>query len=233
LRIRPAADVVELNVSDDGAGMDAETAAHAFELFYQAQQGPERRRGGLGIGLTLVRRIVELQGGGIEVASDGLGRGATFTLRLPAIPAPALAGSAEPAPQRDAASCRTRRVVIVEDSDDARASLQKILEQEGHTVHTAADGPTGLDVIAQLRPDVALIDIGLPGLDGYRLAKELRSTGHRTYLIALTGYGLAEDRSRAHDSGFDAHLTKPPSLDRLLALISSALPEATAGARAH
>jgi CheY-like chemotaxis protein len=115
-----------------------------------------------------------------------------------------------------------RHVVIVEDSEDTRVSLQKVLEQEGHTVHTAADGPSGFDVIAQVRPDVALIDIGLPGLDGYDLAQRVRSTGLRTYLIALTGYGLAEDRRRALASGFDAHMTKPPQMDRLLALVASA-----------
>jgi NO-binding membrane sensor protein with MHYT domain/CheY-like chemotaxis protein len=223
LRVGPGLDFVTLTVSDDGAGMDVETAARAFELFFQAQQGPERKRGGLGIGLTLVQRILELHGGGIEAASAGLGRGATFTIRVPAIAAPTLASNVSP--EQAAAASRVRRVVIVEDSEDTRVSLQKILEQEGHTVHTAADGPTGLDVIAQVRPDVALIDIGLPGIDGYRLARELRSTGLRTFLIALTGYGLPEDRSRAHDSGFDAHLTKPPPLERLLALVASALPE--------
>ncbi|HZF28378.1 MAG TPA: MHYT domain-containing protein [Gammaproteobacteria bacterium] len=219
VRVKALADAVELTVSDDGAGMDAETAARAFELFFQAQQGPERKRGGLGIGLTLARRIVELHGGTIEVASDGPGRGATFTLRLPTIAPPPL--TAAPA-QRDAAIRCARRVVIVEDSEDTRVSLQKLLEHEGHTVHTAPDGPSGFDAIAQLRPDVALIDIGLPGIDGYRLAEQLRSTGLRTYLIALTGYGLAEDRSRAHDSGFDAHLTKPPPMERLLALVAAA-----------
>jgi NO-binding membrane sensor protein with MHYT domain/CheY-like chemotaxis protein/two-component sensor histidine kinase len=217
VRVEARADAVALTVSDDGAGMDAETAARAFELFFQAQQGPERKRGGLGIGLTLVRRIVELHGGAIEVASDGLGKGATFTLRLPAVAQP----PAVAAMQRDAAARRARRVVIVEDSEDARVSLQKILEDEGHTVHTAADGPSGFDAIAHLQPDVALIDIGLPGLDGYVLAKRLRSTGLRTFLIALTGYGLAEDRRRAHDSGFDAHLTKPPPMDRLLELVAA------------
>jgi CheY-like chemotaxis protein len=222
-RVGPGLDFVTLTVSDNGAGMDVETAARAFELFFQAQQGPERKRGGLGIGLTLVQRILELHGGGIEAASAGLGRGATFTIRVPAIAAPTLASNVSP--EQAAAASRVRRVVIVEDSEDTRVSLQKILEQEGHTVHTAADGPTGLDVIAQVRPDVALIDIGLPGIDGYRLARELRSTGLRTFLIALTGYGLPEDRSRAHDSGFDAHLTKPPPLERLLALVASALPE--------
>ena len=216
LRIDANDDAAKLTVTDDGVGMHADTAAHVFELFFQAQQGPERTRGGLGIGLTLTRRIVELHGGAIEAASDGLGSGATFTVRLPVTVLPASIS----APADAAAQC-ARRVVIVEDSEDARVSLQRILEREGHTVHTAADGPSGFDAIAQLRPDVALIDIGLPGLDGYRLAEQLRSTGLRTYLIALTGYGLAEDRDRAHTSGFDAHLTKPPSMDRLLALVSA------------
>jgi CheY-like chemotaxis protein len=216
LRIDASDDAAKLTVTDDGVGMHADTAAHVFELFFQAQQGPERTRGGLGIGLTLTRRIVELHGGAIEAASEGLGSGATFTVRLPAVALPASASA--PA---DAGAQNARRVVIVEDSEDARVSLQRVLEREGHTVHTAADGPSGFDAIAQLRPDVALIDIGLPGLDGYRLAEQLRSTGLRTYLIALTGYGLAEDRTRAHASGFDAHLTKPPPMERLLALVSA------------
>jgi NO-binding membrane sensor protein with MHYT domain/CheY-like chemotaxis protein/nitrogen-specific signal transduction histidine kinase len=209
---------VELTVRDDGTGMDADTAARVFELFFQAQQGPERKRGGLGLGLTLARRIVELHGGTIEVASDGLGSGATFTIRLPAV-APLAEGAASPA---QTAAVSSRHVVIVEDSDDSRLSLQRILEQQGHTVHTAIDGHSGFEVIAQMRPDVAVIDIGLPGLDGYSLAEQLRSIGLRTYLIALTGYGLAEDRRRALASGFDAHVTKPPQMDRLLAMVASA-----------
>jgi len=210
---------IELAVSDDGVGMDAETAARVFELFFQAQQGPERKRGGLGLGLTLARRIVELHGGTIEAASDGPGTGATFSIRLPAI-APLVENSSR---QPSAKVGCARHVVIVEDSEDSRVSLQKILEQEGHTVHTAADGLSGFDVIARVRPDVALIDIGLPGLDGYGLAQQVRSNGLRTYLIALTGYGLAEDRRRALESGFDAHMTKPPQMERLLALVASGL----------
>jgi NO-binding membrane sensor protein with MHYT domain/CheY-like chemotaxis protein len=217
VRVDSQPDVVEITVSDDGAGMDAETAARAFELFYQAQQGPERKRGGLGLGLTLARRIVELHSGTIDVASEGPGAGATFTIRLPTI-----VPSAENAPGLQGLAGGTRQVVIVEDSDDARVSLQKILEQEGHTVHTAADGRRGFEVIAQVRPDVALIDIGLPGLDGYGLAEQVRSLGLQTYLIALTGYGLPEDRRRALASGFDTHMTKPPQMDRLLALVASA-----------
>ena len=218
VRVDARPDTVEITVRDDGTGMDAETAARVFELFFQAQQGPERKRGGLGLGLTLARRIVELHGGTIEVASDGLGSGATFTIRLPAV-APLAENAATPL---QAAACFSRHVVIVEDSDDSRLSLQKILEQEGHTVHTAIDGRSGFEVIAKMRPDVAVIDIGLPGLDGYGLAEQLRSVGLRTYLIALTGYGLAEDRRRALASGFDAHVTKPPQMDRLLAMVASA-----------
>ena len=215
LHVRALPGSAELTVSDDGVGMDDETAARVFELFFQAQQGPERKRGGLGIGLTLARRIVELHGGAIQVASDGMG--ATFKFRLPAVAAlPVTAPAA-----LDAVGARARRVVIVEDSEDARVSLQRILERAGHTVHTAADGPSGFDAIVELRPDVAIIDIGLPGLDGYRLAAQLRSMALRTYLIALTGYGRAEDRARAHESGFNEHLTKPPPMDRLLALVAS------------
>ena len=218
VRIEAVSDAVQMTVSDDGVGMSSDTVARAFDLFFQAQQGPERKRGGLGIGLTLARRIVELHGGAINVASDGRGMGTTFRLRLPTIAPPPPAVSV----QRDAAARKARRVVLVEDSDDARVSLKIILEQEGHIVHTAIDGPSGFDAIVYLEPDVALIDIGLPRLDGYQLAQQLRSRGLRTYLIAVTGYGLVQDRQRAYDSGFDAHFTKPPPMDRLLELVATA-----------
>jgi NO-binding membrane sensor protein with MHYT domain/CheY-like chemotaxis protein len=218
LRVTASGGEVVLTVADDGAGMDAETVARAFELFFQARREPDRGRGGLGIGLTLARRIVELHGGTIAAASDGPGRGATFTLRLPAIAAPraSAAAGAQAAPRA------ARQVVIVEDSADARLSLQMLLESEGHTVHTAIDGPTGLDTILQVQPDVALVDIGLPGLDGYGLAARLRSAGLDTYLVALTGYGRREDQARARDAGFDAHVTKPAPMDYLLRLVSEA-----------
>jgi CheY-like chemotaxis protein len=113
-------------------------------------------------------------------------------------------------------------VVIVEDLQDTRLTLQKVLQHEGHTVHTASDGPSGVTTILQLRPDVAVVDIGLPGLDGYHLARRVRSAGLSTYLVALTGYGMAEDQRRARDAGFDTHLTKPPSMPYLLKLVSEA-----------
>jgi diguanylate cyclase len=213
---------VALTVADNGAGMDAETAARVFDLFFQGHQDPDRKRGGLGIGLTLARRIVELHGGTLSAASDGPGRGATFTIRLPAVPAPRRAAVPRTLPERRA----TRQVVIVEDSPDAQLTLKKLLEEEGHTVYATSDGPSGLDAIMRLRPDVAVVDIGLPGLDGYNLAERLRHAGLDTYLVALTGYGLADDKRRARAAGFDVHLTKPPSMPLLLQLVS----EASAGA---
>jgi signal transduction histidine kinase/CheY-like chemotaxis protein len=217
--ISPRGDAVEIAVADDGDGMDPETAARVFELFYQAGQGPERKRGGLGIGLTLAKRIVDLHGGSIEVASAGPGWGATFTLRLPAIPAQS---SRRAGTQGAMLQGTSRRVVIVEDSEDARVSLQLVLEAEGHDVRTAADGPSGVDVITRWRPDVAVVDIGLPGMDGYGVASKVRAAGLRTPLVALTGYGLPEDKQRALNSGFDAHLTKPAAIEQLLSLIAAA-----------
>jgi diguanylate cyclase len=209
---------VTLTVRDDGVGMDAETAARAFELFFQARQEPARKKGGLGVGLTLARRIAELHGGSIEAASDGPGKGTTFTVVLPMVAAPR---AAEPV-RADAALRGARRVVIVEDAPDARLSLQLVLENAGHEVHAAEDGPSGFDAIVRLRPDVAFIDIGLPGLDGCRLAERLRASGVRTCLVALTGYGLDEDRQRTRDAGFDSHLAKPPQIPQLLKLVADA-----------
>lgn len=218
VRVDTHGELVEITVSDDGVGMDTETAVRAFELFFQAQQGPERKRGGLGLGLTLARRIIELHDGTITVSSDGPGTGTTFSIRLPA----ATPQSTSAATRGPAAPVTGRRVVLVEDMDDSRLGLQAIFEQEGHTVHTAADGRGGLDLISKVRPDVAVIDIGLPGLDGYELAERVRSLGLRIHLIALTGYGLPEDRRKAFASGFDAHLTKPPRMDHLLEMIATA-----------
>ena len=162
--------------------------------------------------------MVDMHGGTISGASEGRGRGATFAVSLPLIAAPRTARSGNAL----GGSASGRQIVIVEDSHDTRLSLQKILEHEGHTVHTAADGPSGLAAILQHRPDVALVDIGLPGLDGYGLAERLRLSGLRTYLVALTGYGLPEDKKRARTAGFDAHLTKPAAMDELIRLVSEA-----------
>ena len=207
---------VILSVSDDGEGMDPDTALRAFELFYQAHD-PSRPGKGLGIGLALVRRIVELHGGGVSVESSGPGTGAVFTARLPRIAAP---GRAQREEERRVAPRPARSVVLVEDAADARSTLHRLLEAEGHSVCIAADGESGLRAILERTPDVAIVDIGLPGLDGYEIARRARSAGTRAYLIALTGYGLAEDRLRAIAAGFDVHLTKPAEPANLLKLIA-------------
>jgi signal transduction histidine kinase len=207
-----------LRVTDNGIGIAPEMLSRVFELFAQGDQPMDRPAGGLGIGLTLSRRLVELHGGTITVESEGRGRGAQFTVRLPiervAAPAPP---PAAPAPER------RRSVLIVEDSDDAREALRLLLESLGHRVFEASDGQQGLTLALQHRPEVVLIDLGLPGLDGYEMAQALRSTpeGRTAALIAVTGYGQQDDRRRSKEAGFDAHLVKPVSLSLLSSLISA------------
>jgi PAS domain S-box-containing protein len=206
-----------LRVSDTGIGIAPEMLSRVFELFAQVEQPMDRSGGGLGIGLTLSRRLVEMHGGSIAATSEGHGRGAQFTVRLPV----ELAGTPSPAPpavDRD----RSRSILIVEDNDDARDSLRLLLEALGHRVIEAGDGPRGLALALNHQPEVVLIDLGLPGLDGYAVARALRSsaTGKTTALIAVTGYGQAEDRRRSKEAGFDAHLVKPVSQSLLSSLIA-------------
>jgi CheY-like chemotaxis protein len=180
----------------------------------------QRSKGGLGIGLTLVQRIVDMHGGSVAVTSDGIGKGATFAIRVQAI-----AQAQHMDTKNDAVVyAPQRRVLIVEDSQDARNSLRTILEMAGHTVMTAEDGPRGLQQLTRAKPDVALIDIGLPSMDGYELARRARSSGSRALLVALTGYGLSDDKNLARQAGFDAHMTKPAAVDSLLALIANTAP---------
>ena len=220
VQVRRDGDDALLTVSDTGIGLDPDSAAQVFDLFFQANQDMQRSKGGLGVGLTLVQRIVEMHGGTIRVVSEGPGKGATFTVRMRAI-----AHQPEPEATRSAPiRAIQRRVLIVEDSRDARDSLQAVLEIAGHTVAIAEDGLHGLEQLTRTNPDVALIDIGLPGIDGYEVARRARTSGSRTLLVALTGYGLPEDKSLAQQAGFDAHLTKPAQVDALLALIEQAEP---------
>jgi NO-binding membrane sensor protein with MHYT domain/CheY-like chemotaxis protein/nitrogen-specific signal transduction histidine kinase len=216
VRVGRAGEGVVLSVRDYGIGLEPQNAAQVFDLFFQVSQGMHRGKGGLGIGLTLVRRIVTLHGGEVNVSSEGIGKGALFTVRLPRIEAPALA----PSPAVPLPALSQREVLVIEDAEDARQSLRLFLEMHGHRVLTACDGATGLKTLVDRQPDLALIDIGLPELDGYEVAKRARSAGVRSRLVALTGYGLPEDRSRARRAGFDEHLTKPAAPERLLALLS-------------
>jgi signal transduction histidine kinase len=212
-----------LRVADDGIGIPAELLPHVFDPFFQAEHGLDRRQGGLGIGLTLVRRLVELHDGTIEATSDGPGRGAVFCMRLPSIPAPVPAPAAQRPPAAAAASCR---ILLVEDNADARETLRLCLELAGCSVICAEDGPSGVEAASAERPDVALVDIGLPGLDGYDVARLIREApgGKEIRLVALTGYGQAEDKRKAVEAGFDAHLVKPVAPERLLDLLSALEP---------
>jgi signal transduction histidine kinase len=211
-----------LMVSDTGIGVPVEALPRIFDLFVQGEGGLDRSQGGLGIGLTLVRRLAELHGGAVEASSGGPGKGSTFTVRLPAVDAPAIAAS-DRAPV-DVPTGRPRRVLIVEDNDDAREMLRISLTRDGHTVHEAIDGPSGFEAAVALQPDVALVDVGLPGLDGYELARRLRTDerANDIYLVALTGYGQPEDRRRAEAAGFDEHLVKPIDPQRLAPVLARA-----------
>lgn len=234
LRFTPAAGAVEislraesgeaiLRVRDTGVGIAPEMLSRVFDLFAQGERGPDRGAGGLGLGLTLVRRITELHGGRVDAASAGAGHGSTFTVRLPALPTPPA-----PAPAAVAATPSNgsaRRILVVEDNADAREMLRHLLNLAGHEVHEAADGPGGLEAALRLRPDIALVDVGLPGFDGYQLARRVRGgAGPTIYLVALTGYGQPDDRRQAMEAGFDAHLVKPVNPESLLAAIHAAGP---------
>lgn len=213
-----------LRVRDTGEGMSRDVLSNAFELFVQGPPPLDRPQGGLGLGLTLVRRLVELHGGSVAAVSDGIGRGSEFSVRVP-IAAPRLEAEAS-APGAVAESAmlaarRSRRILVVEDNVDAREALALLLEQDGHDVRTAGDGARALAEAQRFTPDVVLLDIGLPGLDGYAVAQQLRALPQcsSALLVAVTGYGQAEDRALSRAAGFDHHLLKPVEPLHLLELL--------------
>jgi PAS domain S-box-containing protein len=223
LRARVEADEVVIVVEDSGVGVDPELLPHVFDLFIQADRSLERKQGGLGLGLTLVRRLVEMHGGRVEAASAGPGLGSAFTIRLPCLAAEVV----EPAPAAEPAKAArppgpARRILVVDDHQDSTDSLALFLRLRGHEVRTAPDGPTALDEIERYRPEVVFLDLGLPGMSGYDVARRVRM---RTdlgplQLVALTGYGTDGDRQKTRDAGFDVHLAKPVdprAVDALLA----------------
>jgi signal transduction histidine kinase/CheY-like chemotaxis protein len=202
-----------LRVSDEGAGIEPRLLPRVFDLFIQADRTRDRAKGGLGIGLTLVKRLVELHGGTIEAQSSGAGRGSTFTVRLPRITPERVSvsdQSFEPAMSR-------MRVLLVDDNADSREMIAVMLDADGHEVHQSADGPSAIRTLCRLKPQVVVIDIGLPGMDGYEVARRMRADecGRDVVLIALTGYGFPEDRERSRAAGFDSHLVKPVAADDL------------------
>ncbi|HEY6066575.1 MAG TPA: MASE1 domain-containing protein [Thermoanaerobaculia bacterium] len=223
---------VVLRVRDTGAGMTPDVLRTVFDLFVQGPPPPGGQSSGLGLGLTLVRRLVELHGGTVEATSAGVGRGSEFVLRLPpasvaksAIPADT-ASAGEPIPPAAAAE-DARRVLVVDDNSDAREALRFLLEDEGHHVRTAADGPDALAEALAFRPDVVFLDIGLPGMDGYEVARRLRTQpgSESARIVAVSGYGQAEDRERSRAAGFDDHLLKPVPPNRLLDVVRKSAPD--------
>jgi two-component system CheB/CheR fusion protein len=213
-----------VSVRDSGVGIPREVLDVLFEPFEQADRTIHRSRGGLGLGLALVRAIVELHGGTVRARSEGDGRGAELVVTLP------VAGDAaadSPAPGGDQVALHAsfkRRILIIEDNGDSAVTLRNVLELHGHEVHLAGDGLRGVEAARRLRPDVVVCDLGLPGIDGYEVARRLRASGdaNAAMLVALTGYASAEDVGRAVEAGFHHHLAKPPDLTRLVQILGAA-----------
>jgi PAS domain S-box-containing protein len=223
LRVGPADGMAMLSVKDTGIGIAPELLPHVFDLFVQADQSLARSQGGLGIGLTLVRSLTELHGGSVQARSEGPGRGSEFIIRLPLLSGQT---AAAPPPETDggaAARPAGRRILVVDDNVDAAESLAALLRLTGHEVWTAYDGPAALDAARTRRPDTVLLDIGLPGLSGYDVARRLRTEPglEQALLVAVTGWGQDEDRRRAREAGFDHHLTKPVEPVALEALLAA------------
>lgn len=205
---------VIVRVRDDGIGIAPELLPRIFDLFVQATRAPDRMQGGLGIGLTLVQRLVQLHGGSVQARSEGPDRGSEFVVRLPILPGSAAAPPAPPAPPSRETP---RRMLIVDDNEDSARSMATLQRLRGHETRTAFAGPDAIATAAEFVPEVVLLDIGLPGMDGYEVARRLRAmpalTG--TFLVAMSGYGSPEDLARARAAGFDEYLVKPADLDLL------------------
>jgi signal transduction histidine kinase len=226
IRVQVAAEDGEtvVSVMDDGLGISPELLPQIFEPFVQGERTLDRSQGGLGVGLTLVRRLVEMHSGSVRAFSDGPGRGSTFTIRLPSIAPPCVeelspAGQTKPVP---------RRILLIEDNRDARETFRMMLELAGHQVLEAEEGRRGLELLKTELPDIAVIDVGLPGLDGYEIASRFRREpqSNQVLLVALTGYGTAEALERSREAGFDHHLIKPvdPEILRELMRLSRPTP---------
>jgi len=229
---------VALTVSDDGTGIPAESLQRVFEMFERVGGSLERNIKGLGLGLTLVKSLVEMHGGTVEAHSEGLGRGSSFTIRVPTVPRelrkttpsrdagaipPRAAGTEHSPPVGDAA--RSRRVLIVDDNIDAANMLGRLVTLLGHETCVALDGPSALEVMPTFLPDIVLLDIGMPGMNGYDVARRIRERGSvQPVLVALTGWGQAKDKQRAAEAGFDHYLVKPVERAALQKLLEDAAP---------
>jgi len=218
---RREGDEAVISVRDSGVGMTPELVESAFEIFKQGSQSLDRPHGGLGVGLTLVQRLVHLHGGSVQARSEGPGKGAEFIVRLPLRAEPAIIDAASLSREDGKHAGTPRRVLVVDDNQDAAHALRLLLETDGHEVMVAADGAAGLALAREHRPDVVLLDIGLPTLNGYEIATRIRADPalKGTVLVAVTGYGQMHDRARASASGFDHHLVKPVEFRALQELL--------------
>jgi len=208
-------------VQDNGRGLAPEHLHSIFQLFVQTESGTSApSESGLGIGLTLARSLTEMHGGSLEASSPGLGQGSTFTVRLPAV-AQHAAEEAEAAREDEAGGLK---VLVIDDNRDSADSATDVLRLLGNQVETAYDGETGIQLAHKLQPHMILLDLAMPGMDGFEARKRLReqSGASRAYLVAMTGFGNEEDKRRTRDAGFDAHLTKPVELESLVALLNEA-----------
>ncbi len=213
---------VRIRVRDTGIGIPREMLPRIFDLFTQVDRSLERSKGGLGIGLTLVKRLVEMHGGSVEAHSEGLGQGSEFVVRLPVAVAVAGEGPRGGAAEEAGVASVKRRILVVDDNRDSADSLTLLLSMLGNEVHTAYDGQEAVEAAAAFQPEVVLLDIGLPKLNGYEAARRIREQagGPHRVLIALTGWGQEEDRRRSKEAGFDHHLTKPVDFDDLKKLLT-------------
>jgi CheY-like chemotaxis protein len=220
VRTRTEGGEAVLQIEDNGMGIAPELLPRVFDLFSQGERTLDRTQGGLGLGLALVRRLVELHGGRVSAVSKGPGKGASFTVRMPGVAPPADAGKPAAQPHEEG---KPLRILLVEDNPDGRETLRMMLDLKGHEVHEADTGPRGFEQAIALQPDVAIVDIGLPGYDGYEVARrvraEPRAAGIR--LVALTGYGQEDDRRNALNAGFDWFLVKPANIDALNDILAS------------
>jgi len=216
-------DSVAVHIIDDGIGIPQEMLGKIFDMFMQVDNSLDRAQGGLGIGLSLVKRLVQMHGGSVEAHSKGVGTGSEFVVRLPAASRPPAANEA-PAGEGAAAEPIRRRILVVDDNPDSATSLAMILSLLGHDTRTANDGVQALEVADDFRPDLALLDIGMPKLNGYETARRIRQTewGRDMLLAALTGWGQEVDRLRSSDAGFDVHLIKPVNVTDIQRLLAKA-----------
>jgi PAS domain S-box-containing protein len=216
---------VTIRVRDNGAGLANETIPEIFELFTQVGKTLDRAQGGLGIGLALVKRLVEMHGGQVQAESAGVGKGSTFTVRLPLAPA-ATEESRQAEPRRTRSGTRSSRILVVDDNEDAAQTLAAVLAMSGHTTKICHSGLAALKEAGTFAPEVVLLDIGLPEMDGYEVARRLRSSpgGMQLVLVAVTGWGSENDRKRTREAGFDEHLTKPIEFERLEAVLARLSP---------